>query len=104
MFGIPAVPEASVPNPILPRSVRGCELPNFSGDARLGSHARMPRPFSRRCCCRNAQHACRKFILLREFEIAFQIALPRQLYAIILRVKAGIDPVGASYPKVSCPP
>jgi hypothetical protein len=34
----------------------------------------------------------------------FQIALPRRANPIILVVKAGIDPVGASYPKVSCPP
>jgi hypothetical protein len=34
----------------------------------------------------------------------FQIALPPGVNPIILTAKAGIDPVGASYPKVSCPP
>jgi hypothetical protein len=34
----------------------------------------------------------------------FQIALPRRRNPIILAAKAGIDPVGASYPKVICPP
>jgi hypothetical protein len=32
----------------------------------------------------------------------FQMALRQSLNAIILAPKAGIDPVGASYPKVSC--
>jgi hypothetical protein len=34
----------------------------------------------------------------------FQIALPRRRNPIILEAKAGIDPVGASCPKVICPP
>jgi hypothetical protein len=34
----------------------------------------------------------------------FQSALPRHWNPIILAAKAGIDPVGASYPKVICPP
>jgi hypothetical protein len=33
-----------------------------------------------------------------------KIALPRRANPIILAAKAGIDPVGANYPKVSCPP
>ena len=32
------------------------------------------------------------------------MALPPPVNPIILAGKAGIDPVGASHPKVSCPP
>ena len=34
----------------------------------------------------------------------FQMGLPESGNPIILAGKAGADPVGASYPKVSCPP
>jgi hypothetical protein len=33
-----------------------------------------------------------------------KLHLPRHWKAIILADQAGIDPVGASYPNVSCPP
>jgi hypothetical protein len=38
------------------------------------------------------------------FFAQFQMTLRRPAKPIILARKAGADPVGASYPKVSCPP
>jgi hypothetical protein len=62
----------------------------------IGKH---PRPRLGQFYCRTAQVAFEFFSPAQ-----FQMALRAQAKAIILARKAGADPVGASYPKVSCPP
>jgi hypothetical protein len=96
-----AAPRVFVADLTLPRSAHGCELLNALGDPPLGSHARQASSVvSSSLFLQRTTRRSENLFPARDF----QSALPRHRNPIILAAKAGIDPVGASYPKVICPP